>query len=475
MQLADPRKTGRTLAHHPRPHIVGSKVTRSQLVAALLLCSVACKPAGEGVVVLEGATLLNGSGGPAIRESLILIRDGHIQAVGRGDEIPVPRGAVRVSVAGKTIIPGLIDAHARVERWAAPRYLAWGVTTVRDLGAGGDSVFAVKNDLNLGTLTGPRMFTSGPMIDGAPPASPTATGVTTELEARRAVDLRGAAGADYVAIHGRITPPLMPTIMREAETLRMAVAAHPGMMDALSVARAGVRSIEQLAGVVQAAVPNPAPFYQAHARPFAGWAMEEGQWGLLDSATVASTARALAATRVALVPTLVQHEMWSHLNDVSLRTRPTMSDVPASAASVRDVARLLERTGWITEHFAAFRRARARQDQFVREFKRAGGLVAAGTDAASELLVPGAALHDELELLVAAGFTGGEAIIAATRKGAELLHADSLGQIAAGAVADLVVLNANPLDDIAATRDIAFVMSRGRIFYPDSLRRTWSR
>lgn len=447
----------------------------NRLAAFCVLMITACTPAGEGVVVLEGATLLSGGGGPPIRESIILIKDGHIQAVGRGDEIPVPRGAARVSLAGKTIIPGLIDAHARVERWAAPRYLAWGVTTVRDLGAAGDSVFAVKNDLNLGTLTGPRMFTSGPVIDGVPPESPTATSVTTDVEARRAVDLRGAAGADYVAIHGRITPLLMPTIMREAQTLRMAVAAHPGMMDALSVARAGVRSIEQLAGIVQASVPNPAPYFQAHARPLAGWALEEGQWGLLDSATVASTAQALAATHVALVPTLIQHEMRSHGNDISLRTRPTMGDVPASAASVRDVARLLAETGWAPEHFAAFRRARARQDQFVREFKRAGGLVAAGTDAASTLLVPGAALHDELEMLVDAGFTPSEALNAATRKGAELLHADSLGRIAPGAVADLVVLNASPMDDIAATRDIAWVMSRGRILYPDSLRRTWTR
>jgi imidazolonepropionase-like amidohydrolase len=203
--------------------------------------------------------------------------------------------------------------------------------------------------------------------------------------------------------------------------------------------------------------------------------MEEAQWGLLDSATVARTARALAATQVAMVPTLVRHEMLSHLDDLTLRTRPTMGDVPARAASVRDVNDLLRRAAWGPADFAAFRRARFRQDQFVREFKRAGGLVAAGTDAASELLVPGAALHDELELLVAAGFTASEALGAATRKGADLLHADTLGRIAPGAVADLVVLNSNPNDDIAATRDIAWVMARGRILYPDSLRRSWSR
>ena len=416
--------------------------------AALVCCLAACTPPGEGVIALEGATLMDGSGGPPLRESLILIKDGHVQAVGASGETSVPRGAERVNVAGKTIIPGLIDAHARVERWAAPRYLAWGVTTVRDLGAGGDSVYALKNDLNLGTLTGPRMFTSGPMIDGVPPDNPRATGVTTDVEVRRAVDLRAVAGADYIESHSRISPAVMAVLMREAQTLRMSVMAHPGVMDALSTARAGARSIEQLAGVA---------------------------WDQPDSATVARAAQALAATHVAMVPALIQHEMLSHLNDASLRNRPTMDDVPARAPGVRDVSSLLQRTGWSPGDFAAFRRARPRQDQFVREFKRAGGLVAAGTDAASELLVPGAALHDELELLVAAGFTVSEAIGAATRKGAELLHADSLGRIAPGAVADLVVLNASPSDDIAATRDIAWVMSRGRILYPDSLRKAWSR
>ena len=154
--------------------------------------------------------------------------------------------------------------------------------------------------------------------------------------------------------------------------------------------------------------------------------------------------------------------MLSRLNDSSLRTRPTMADLPADAAGVRDVDGLLQRSGWGPADFAAFRHARPRQDQFVREFKRAGGLIAAGTDAASELLV-------------AAGFTPLEAITAATRKAAELLRADSLGRLVPGTVADLVVLNSNPADDIAATRDIAWVMTRGRIVYPDSLRGAWGK
>src|SRR5205809_1138317 len=152
-----------------------------------------------------------------------------------------------------------------------------------------------------------------------------------------------------------------------------------------------------------------------------------------------------------------------------------MEDVPASAASVRDVAGLLKRTRWRAAELQAFRRARPRQDQFVREFKRAGGLIAAGSDAANQLLVPGLSLHEEIALLVAAGFTAVEAITAATRKGAQLLHADSLGLLGAGKVADLVVLDGDPVTTIAATRRIAWVMIRGRIIQPDSLRKTWAK
>jgi len=449
-----------------------------QAVAALMLLLglAGCTSSGAGVIALEGATLIDGSGGQPVRDALVLVKQGHIEAVARVNEIPVPRGARVVNLIGKTIIPGLIDAHAHVERWAAERYLVWGVTAVRDLGAlSTDSAIALKNDFDLGSVLGPRMLTSGAMIDGAPATYPTATAVRTAAEARRAVDLRAVAGADHVKIYTKFTADLLRPLLDEATTLRLPVAAHLGKIDALTAARAGVASLEHMAGVVAAASRDPAPYFRAHDQFLRGWTVEEIGWAALDSASLARTARALAATRVAIVPTLVLHEMLSRLDNPTLLSRPGMEDVPAAAASVRDVAGLLRRTGWRGAELQAFRRSRARQNQFVREFKRAGGLIAAGSDAANQLIVPGLSLHEELGLLVAAGLTPVEAIAAATRKGAELLRADSLGRVAAGKVADLVVLDANPAANIAATRRVAWVMLRGRILYPDSLRRTWTK
>ncbi len=445
-------------------------------IPLLLLSLAACARGGSPAIVLEGATLIDGSGGEPVTDALVLVKDGHIAAVARVNELEPPRGAQVISLVGKTIIPGLIDAHAHAERWAVERYVAWGVTTVRDLGASGtDSSIALKNAVNLGSVLGPRMFTSGAMIDGVPPTYPTATGVRTPGEVRKAVDLRAVAGVDYVKIYTKFTPDLLPALMDEAATLQFPVAAHLGKIDALTAARAGVASLEHMAGVVEAAVPNPAFYVRAHDQFLRGWTVEEAGWAGLDSAAVARVARALAATRVAIVPTLVLHEMLARLDNPTLLSRPGMEDVPAAVAGVRDVRGLLRRAGWRAADLQAFRRARPRQNQFVREFKRAGGLIAAGSDAANQLLVPGLSLHEEMSLLVAAGLTPLEAITAATRKGAELLRADSLGRIAPGKMADLVVLDANPAADIAASRRIAFVMIRGRLIRPDSLRRTWTK
>jgi len=447
---------------------------RTALTLVLVLVAAACDRFGskDKVIALEGATLIDGAGGEPKSDALIIIRNGHIESVSRVNEVPVPRNAERINLVGKTIIPGLIDAHAHVERWASKRYIAWGVTTVRDLHGATDSIVALKNDMNLGAIVGPRMFVAGAMIDGVPTTYPNATGIATPDEARRAVDQHAIAGVDYLKIYTKVTPALLRPLMDEAEKLRLPVAAHLGKTDAVTAARAGVVSIEHMAGVVQAATGNPV-YATAHNTFLQGWTTEEKGWAGLDSSAVARTARTLAQTKVAIVPTLVVHDMLSRLDNPILLSRPGMEDVPDNVASVRSVPSLLRRTGWRAGDFDAFRRSRKRQDQFVREYKRAGGPIAAGSDAANQLLIPGYSLHEEMALLVAAGLTPLEAITAATRRGAQLLRADSLGLLAAGKVADLVVLNGNPIQNITATRNIAMVMIRGRMIRPDSLRATW--
>src|SRR2546428_29114 len=227
-----------------------------------------------------------------VKDAVILVKNGHIEAVARVNEIAVPRGAQTISLIGKTVIPGLIDAHAHAERWAAERYVAWGVTTVRDLGAmTTDSAMVLRNDWNLGAELGPRVLTAGGMIDGVPPTYPTATGVASAGAVRKAVDQRAVAGTDLLKIYTKITPLFLKPLMDEASTLRLRVAAHLGKTDAVTAARAGVASLEHMAGVVQAAARNPAPYVNAHDRFLTGWTLEESGWASLDSASVARVAR----------------------------------------------------------------------------------------------------------------------------------------------------------------------------------------
>ncbi|HJS42925.1 MAG TPA: amidohydrolase family protein [Gemmatimonadales bacterium] len=450
--------------------IVGRRAVAVSLLLALVSCN-RILPPKDRVLALEGATLIDGTGGDPKQDALIIIRNGRIDAVARVNEIPIPGNAERISLVGKTIIPGLVDSHAHVERWAVGRYLVWGVTTVRDLHSQTDSGLALRNELNLGSI-GPRMFVAGAMIDGAPPTYAGASGVATADQARRAVDQRAVAGVDYLKIYTKITPGLLSPLLDEAGKLRLPVAAHLGKTDALTAARAGVVSIEHMAGVVQAVTGDPM-YGSAHNGFLEGWTAEEKGWAGLDSSAVARAARALAEAKVTLVPTLVVHDMLSRLDNPILLSRPGMEDVPGNAESVRSVPNLVRRTGWTANDFEAFRRSRRRQNQFVREFRRAGGAIAAGSDAANQLLIPGYSLHEEMAFLVQAGLTPLEAIMAATRRGAQLLRADSLGMLAQGKVADLVVLNGNPTRNISATRDIALVITRGRVIRPDSLRATW--
>ncbi len=338
------------------------------LLLLLLSCSKLLPPK-DRIIALEGATLIDGAGGPPKQDALIIIRNGHIESVARVNEIPVPRGAERISLVGKTVIPGLIDAHAHVEGWATGRYVAWGVTTVRDLHGGSDTVLALRNALNLGSIVGPRMFSAGAMIDGIPPTYSNATGISTPDQARRAVDQHAVAGVDYLKVYTKVTPALLRPLLDEAVKLRLPVAAHLGKTDALTAARMGVVSIEHMAGVVQAASGDPS-YANAHNSFLAGWTAEEKGWAGLDSGTLARTARSLAQTKVTIVPTLVVHDMLSRLDNPILLSRPGMEDVPESAQSVRSVASLLRRTGWGSGDFAAFRRSRRREDQFVREYMK---------------------------------------------------------------------------------------------------------
>jgi imidazolonepropionase-like amidohydrolase len=397
--------------------------------------------------------------------------------VGSRSGFQLPNKTREVDLSGRWIIPGLIDSHAHLSpaaAWAPARYLAWGVTAVRDVHGNLDSVLALRKRLNGSAPGGPRVYAAGAMIDGIPPTYPDAMGVNGERDARKAVDRLVSAGVDFIKVYARIDPPLLRAIIDEARVFNLGVAAHLGMTDAVTAAKAGVVSIEHLSGVPEAAARNPSALYAAHYRSFfSGWTAFERSWVDVDSAALTRVAEQLAEAKVTVVPTLVLHEALRYLNDPAPLRDPNLRDVPEAQRREWDIEGLISRAGWTDTDFKAFQRSGPKQDLFLRAFAAAGGRIAAGTDAANQLLVPGYSEHREIEFLVRAGLTPREALRAATRNGAVLLGVDSIGLLAPGKVADLLVLSRDPLADIRNTRAIEAVMSHGYLLNPDSIRKAW--
>ncbi len=450
------------------------RLGRLALTGTLLL---GCKQAGQDGVALVGATLIDGSGGAALPDAAVVVRGGRIESIGLRADFQLPSKTREVDVSGRWIIPGLIDAHvhlAPAASWAPARFLAWGVTTVRDVHGGIGSLSTLRRRSSKGTPEGPRVYPAGAMIDGLPTTYPDAIAVSSESEARKGVDRLVSAGADFIKVYTRIDAPLLRAIVDEARAFNLGVTGHLGMTDAVSAAKAGIAAIEHLTGVPEAASPKPSSLFTAHYRGFfPGWTAFERSWAGLDSAALTRVANRLADSKITLIPTLVLHETLSRLDEPSALRDPALQDVPEAQQKDWDVRGLIARAGWTEADFEAFRQSRANQDLFIRQFAAAGGRLAAGTDAANQMLVPGYSEHREMELLVRAGLTPREALRAATRNAAVLIGVDSLGLLAPGKVADLVVLSKDPMVDIRNTRAIASVMAQGYLLDADSIRAAW--
>jgi len=446
--------------HTTRSGFAGARRALGRWWLVAIVAATACgPPPGAGMEALTGATVIDVVSGRVVPDAVVLVRDRHIVAVGSADEVPIPRGAAVTALPGRWIIPGLIDAHVHLPPWGLGLALRYGVTTVRDLHDGEPSADTLR--AAAARQPAPHLFQAVAMLDAPPTTYPDAIPVATPDSADAAVSRLVDAGASWVKVYTRITPDLLGAVIAAARMRRLPVAAHLGLTDALTAAQLGVASIEHLSGVPEAAGDSTALFAAHRQGFFAGWTASEKSWTTVDTAALFAVARQLATVPVVLVPTLVLHETFANLDDPAALTAPDLAAVPDSARRDWNVAGMVTRAGWHADDFTAFRAARPIQDRFVATFVESGGRIATGTDAANQLLVPGAAVHTEMSLLVRAGLTPLTALRAATVWGADLLRADSLGRLRPGATADLVVLSADPLADIRNSRKIERVMLGG--------------
>jgi imidazolonepropionase-like amidohydrolase len=417
-------------------------------------------------LLIRNVRVLHGDGRVTARAN-VAVAGGLIEWVdlADGSAAAVPRrpsARREIDGTGRTVIPGLIDAHVHLEDWALPVFLKYGVTTVRDLHNDPGYVMPLTRE---DSPLRPRVVAAGAVIDGPGSFWKNAVQVATVGEARAAVRQQIERGARVVKAYTRLEPALLSVVVAEAQARNIPVAAHLGMTTALQAADLGVSSIEHLSGIPESVGDEAGRLIAAHKDFLAGWTAFELEWLRLQPARLDALARQLSARGVVLVPTLALHEAFARLGDQDLTRDSALADVPQQVLRKSwDPADIMGRAHWTPQVLAKFKQAMPVLQRFVGTFARSGGRVVAGTDTPQQFVVPGASLHRELELLVASGLSASDAIKSATSAAAALLGIqDRVGTIAAGKAADLILVDGDPLADIRATRSISMVIKDGVI------------
>jgi len=369
------------------------------------------------------------------------------------DAEELPDDARRINADGRFAIPGLAEMHAHVppveDRQRVDDvltlFLAHGITTIRGM-LGEPGHLALRAELARGDRLGPRLITSGPSLNG--------NSVPDARRARARVRRQAEAGYDFLKLHPGLMPDGFAAIDMAADGLGIPFAGHVssgvGLERALD---AGQATIDHLDGYAQVLVPE-----DHAARQRAPGLFGSNLGDALDFEEIPRWAERTRAAGVWNVPTQTLIENLAIGDADALAARPAMRFIPAATR-----ARWLERVrqtqaSGSAEHLARFVEARR---ALILALHRSGAGVLLGADAPQIMNVPGDAAHHELELYVAAGLTPAEALSTGTVNVARFLDQPALGCLRPGCVADLVVLNANPLDDISSVRRIHAVARAG--------------
>jgi imidazolonepropionase-like amidohydrolase len=408
--------------------------TRDRL-AELARLSRRVRAVARGTIALVGGTLLDGTGLESVPNATVVVAEGRIAAAGPSATVRVPNGAQRVDVRGRTIVPGLWDMHAHVMQveWA-PMYLATGVTTVRDMGNEIDFELPLRDAIRTGRAIGPTLLLAG-LVDGpGPDAFGTVTAATLE-EGRAVVRRYHDLGFQQLKLYTLLSPAVVAAITSEAHRLGMTVTGHvPASLTVLAAVDSGMDHIAHM--------------------PVRG---EPG------SDSVRQIIEGLRVHGTVLDPTASWGELLGHSTAQPVATfQPGVDDLPPV------LAQRIRAMGVRTIDTATAHARLARTLGIIRELHDAGVPVVAGTDEG----VPGFSVSREMELYQAAGFTPMDALRAATAVSARAMHLDGdVGTLEAGYRADLLVLDRNPLDNVANVRALRFVMKDGVLYRAADLRR----
>jgi imidazolonepropionase-like amidohydrolase len=421
-------------------------------------------------LAITHVTVIDVTGAPPLSDMTVVVEKQHIVELGKSGEIQPPRGARVVEARGKYLIPGLWDMHVHEvfgdwlpedERVTPPLFVANGITGVRDMGGDLPVLKRWRAQIAAGRMLGPRMYIAGPMLDGPIPRFPSSAPVANAADGRRIVDELKAQGVDFIKIQSLIPRDGYFAAADEARKLGITFVGHvPDAIRASEASDAGQKSIEHFTGI------------------FEGCSTIEDQLlkgpkslGLNVKFYDADRARVLIAqmakNQTWQVPTLVWERGQWLIDDIDLHDDPLTRYAPAAWKDrtwpmfTRDILKDMD-----TDPLPVRKQFVQMELDMTLAMFRAGVPFMAGTDTAAGVHVfPGFSLHQELALFVKAGLTPLQALQTATLNPAKFMgRLADLGTVEKGKLADLVLLDANPLDDIANARRIRAVVLAGRYF-----------
>lgn len=419
-------------------------------------------PGHVGVIAFKHVNVIAMDRESVAFNQTVIIRDGRVESVAPAKSATIPANATVIESRGKYLMPGLTDFHVHVRAESELlSYLAYGVTTVVNL-RGSELHLAMRERIRRGELLGPTIYTSGPLVDGDPPIWRNSRMLVDPQLAAGAVEEHLRAGYNLIKIYNNLSPDALTALTAAAKARGIAVVGHvPRNPDRSTALQRALK-----AGV--AMIAHSEEYFFTHFAGASDAAMKKSSPPEPDTKLIPEVARTTQQAAVYVTPNLSFPMMTLR----QLRNLQTVYSDPEFRFLDSSVQRLWENSNPTRrpdlEPFLARERVKYRfLRRLTRGFRDAGVLLLLGTDASAPGMFPGKSAHQELQELVSAGLTPYQAFAAATRNAGEFVAAhvagaEKFGTVSPGARADLILLQKNPLQNVAVVEKLEGVMVRGR-------------